>query len=171
MQVDGEVSRQTLILQLSEVLKQHCASYEDLCVLLSAQIEALKENDISRLQMLLASQDEMVMRIGSTEERRAEIQSELAAALDGVEVSSTLGEILESEEIPTESKESIFRIRDRLADLTARVKELNEQNREMVSEALKFIAYLLDGFHTLAKSGNTYADEDSVLSLLMDRKV
>ncbi len=162
-----------LLEQLTDVLSDHCSAYRDLSVLLSAQTEALQKNDLSELSLLLRSQEELVSGITASEERRKGIQSQLAEKLQ-VRDNLLLSELLEMPGLPEGPGQRLSRLRENLVELTEQVRELNQENHELVQQALKFIGFSLDGLKSLAAGPDTYAgeDEDGISnSLMMDKKM
>ncbi|MFO8059685.1 MAG: flagellar protein FlgN [Bacillota bacterium] len=161
-----------LVQQLAEVLERHCEAYEDLCALLSSEREALKDNDIDDLHTLLLGQEGVIMRIARDEEVRMKIQCELAEILD-LDPEASLVELLERTEIASFHRRRLDRARARMLELAQRAGSINEDNRDLVHQALKFIAYSLDEVRVLAGGGITYdkgSSGDRSDALLMDEK-
>ena len=60
-----------------------------------------------------------------------------------------------------------------MLELVEQVESINEDNRDLVHQALKFTAYSLDGVRLLAGGGTTYdrtCSRDWSEALLMDKK-
>lgn len=167
-----QVSASDLVQQLAEVLERHCGAYEDLCALLSSERDALKDNNIADLHALLLGQEGVILRIAADEEVREEIQSELAGSL-GMDPESSLVDFLEQGGLSSFEKNRLTRARTRMLELIERAGSINADNRDLVHQALKFIAYSLDGVRILAGGGITYdggSSEDRSEALLMDEK-
>ena len=166
MPVSGSVD------QLADVLERHCGTYEDLCALLFSERDALMENDIDELASLLLAQQELMFQVATDEDVRMTIQSGLAASL-GMDRDASLGDLLEQGDLSTSERDRLGRARARMSALVEQVESINEDNRDLVHQALKFIAYSLDGVRLLAGGGTTYdrtRSRDRSGALLVDRK-
>lgn len=159
---------------LAQILERHCAAYANLCTLLESQREAIKDNDLAELRSLLITQERMLMSIAADEARREEVQEELVRHLDISQHDISLQELVEAEGISPFYRRRLNAARIEAVQLMDRVKVLNEENRNLIQVALKFVAYSLDGIRIMGQSGLTYGDDrhdaGDVDPVLMDRK-
>ena len=169
-----DVSTSQLLGELVSVLDSHGDTYEEMCALLDGQQSALKTNDLANLEMLLDTQQEMVFRIAAAEEYRQSVQSELAGRLDIGEENLSLEELLTSARIPGSCRERLDDARRRVVFLTEKAQALNGQNRDLVHQALRFIAYSLSGVQKLTEGPGRYGQEGhsdgAADGLLIDRR-
>ncbi len=159
---------------LAQILERHCAAYSDLCTLLEAQREAIRDNDLAELRSLLTTQERMLMSIAADEARREEVQKELSRCLNISQENQNLQQLVQAEGISPFHQRRLNSARTEAVQLMDRVKLLNDENRSLVQEALKFVAYSLEGIRLMSRTGLTYAGDGDeagdVDPLLMDRK-
>jgi len=170
-----EAAMADLYRKLCEILDGHAEAYEEICDLLRHQREVLKENDLKGLERLLRRQQDIILEVAGTEERRREVQSELADRL-GIDrnLDPPLEELVRIEDIPDAYRRRLVSSRERVVQLTDEAKRLNAQNRALVRQALSFISYSIDGIRDLAEGGRTYGDggrsDGDADALMMDRR-
>ncbi len=153
-------------------LEQHCDAYRDLRELLAAQETALCENDLARLQKILAAQDEILGGIAVREEARHADHMLLLEWAGGEEIG--LADILRRLNQDPGLIERATRADSRLHALTMEVRARNESNGELVRQALDFVNYSMETIRELAMDANTYRgpekDSGEPPSMLMDKK-
>ncbi|MFP4200879.1 MAG: flagellar protein FlgN [Bacillota bacterium] len=151
---DAEMA--TLAGEVARLLSDHCRAYEDLKVLLKAQTEALRDDDLKRLQKILRGQDEILAGVVAREGTRCAVEARIEERTGSPGID---WEYLGREfAIPRETIEQAVRAEGRLKDLTGEISSINAANGELVEGALRFIRYSMEAIRVMALETNTYHD-------------
>jgi len=164
-----------LFAMLQKVLRGHVAKYEEICDLLKRQRDRLMENDPDGLEKLVRIQQDRVLDVASTEEKRKLIQEEITDRLNIQNTEdASIGDLMDAANITGSLRRSLDEVREEMIQLTETARDLNRQNNELIKQSLKFVSYSINEIQKMAGSGGTYGregragkDNDSVL---MDRK-
>lgn len=135
------MSREELGRALTECLKDVAAMLEHAHRVALKQQEALVSNDAEGIALTARAQEEVLRRIGESDERAAAVASELAEAA-GLNVDSTDSHaIAEAAGFPYTSL--IEQEMNKIAGLAARVEHENEVNSTLLKNGLDIIACCL----------------------------
>lgn len=131
----------SLMENLIEVLCQESGEYEGLLELSRKKTRIIAGADLEELQKITDDEQELVDRLNRLEKKRVEVTKDIANVLNkDVEEMKLSGLIKMLSARPAEQVQ-LARAHDRLQSAVQSLRRVNEQNRELLEEALGMVEF------------------------------
>ena len=151
--------------RLCEVLSALESRHRQLYQMAEEKQEALIAVEIDDLMEVVEREEELLEDINDLEARRQSLSDKLTGSIEEIEPGqfnlSALIEYLENESILSDLREKLAAQQDSLQNLLQDLERLNEQNRELLLEAMKFNEFSLKVLLQGATPNSTYQPDGS----------
>lgn len=122
--------------KLYKILSEEYRVYEELQKLGNKKQEALIENELEELAEIVEAETELMDNVDNLEAARLELLEAIATDLDEPVNELSFNELLS--ELPAAKQAEFSELREKLLELIEELNALNESNRQLLMEALKF---------------------------------
>lgn len=137
----------SLMENLIDVLNKESAEYEILLALSQKKTPVIVKNNLEELQKITDEEQTVVSRIANLEKKRMEITADIANVLNkDVEALKLKAMIDMLENRPAEQK-LLSEAHDRLQSSVRGLQRVNEQNRELLLNALEMVDFEINLLH------------------------
>lgn len=126
--------------QLVEILGEQTTRYEELLGLSKEKRDVIIANDIEALQKINHLENLVISQNHKLEKKRLELVADMAVVLSQKEEELTLTRLIELMKDQEEEK-TLIEARDRIKVVIDELHEINQQNGELVQNALDYIEY------------------------------
>jgi len=151
--------------RLCEVLSALESRHRQLYQMAEEKQEAIIAVEIDDLMEVVEREEELLEDINDLEARRQSLSDKLTGSIEEIEPGqfnlSALIEYLENESILSDLREKLAAQQDSLQNLLQDLERLNEQNRELLLEAMKFNEFSLKVLLQGATPNSTYQPDGS----------
>lgn len=158
---------------LLEILAQQKKVYREIREVAEAKQETLVENEIEELSEIVSQEEELTGEINSLEDKRSDISERIAELLGKDEMNISLLR----QYVSGERESSLAALQAELTELLEDVSRLNEQNRQLLLDAMKFNEFSLklimqgaEGDSTYSADGKTVKKNDQQARNIIDRQ-
>lgn len=131
----------SLMENLIEVLGQESEEYEGLLALSQKKMRIIAGANLEDLQKITDDEQEVVGRLNRLEKRRIEVTADIANVLNKDVETMKLSDLIEMMAARPEEQAKLAQIQDRLKSVVREVQRTNEQNRELLEEALELVNF------------------------------
>lgn len=131
----------SLMENLIEVLEQESGEYEGLLSLSQKKTPVIVSGNLEELQKITDDEQELVSRIGRLERKRREIIADIANVLNKDVESLKLNQIIDMLAARPAEQRELAAIHDRLQSSVYELRRVNEQNKELLSNALEMVEF------------------------------
>lgn len=126
---------------LIEVLEQESKEYEGLLSLSQKKTPIIVSGNLEELQKITDDEQELVSRIARLEKKRAETTADIANVLNkdvtGLKLTNLIGMLAAR----PEEQQRLAAVHDRLRSAVRGLQRTNEQNRELLVNALEMVEF------------------------------
>ena len=126
---------------LIEVLSQESEEYEGLLSLSQKKMRIISSANLEDLQRITDDEQEVVSRLNRLEKRRIEVTADIANVLNRDVETMKLTNLIEMMSARPAEQAKLAEIHDRLKSIVREVQRTNEQNRELLEEALEMVSF------------------------------
>ena len=126
---------------LIEVLEQESGEYEGLLSLSQKKTPVIVSGNLEELQKITDDEQELVSRIGRLERKRREVIADIANVLNKDVESLKLNQIIDMLAARPAEQQKLAAIHDRLQSSVYELRRVNEQNKELLSNALEMVEF------------------------------
>lgn len=126
--------------QLLEIMGEQANRYEELLGLALEKRDVIIANDIESLQKINHLENILVSQNQKLEKKRQSIVADMAMVLNQKENDLTLTKLIELMK-DQEEHQSLVDLRDNFKKILDELKQVNQQNGELVQHALEYIEY------------------------------
>lgn len=131
----------SLIEELVTTLDREEKVYADLIPIQEEKIRAIIANDLTALERLANSEQKLVDEVGNLEAKRVRITKDIATVLGKNAETMKLEQIAEALKNQPDEQRQLQELHDRLRRTTARLQELNVQNKDLLNQALEMVEF------------------------------
>lgn len=131
----------SLMENLIEVLGQESEEYEGLLALSQKKMRIIAGANLEDLQKITDDEQEVVSRINRLEKRRIEVAADIANVLNKDVETMKLTNLIEMLSARPAEQAALAAVHDRLKSVVREVQRTNEQNRELLEEALELVNF------------------------------
>lgn len=131
----------SLMENLIEVLCQESAEYEGLLTMSQKKNQVIASADLEELQKITDDEQELVDRLNRLEKKRVEVTKDMANVLNRDVEEMKLSSLIEMLASRPEEQAKLADAQNRLQRAVQSLKRINEQNRELLEEALDMVAF------------------------------
>ena len=122
--------------KLYKILSEEYRVYQELKRLGNKKQEALIENELEELAEIVEAETELMDNVDNLEVARLQLIESIAKDMDQSAEELSFNQLLP--ELPEAKKDEFSELRDKLLELIEDLNALNESNRQLLMEALKF---------------------------------
>lgn len=126
---------------LIEVLGQESEEYEGLLALSQKKMRIIASANLEDLQRITDDEQEVVSRLNRLEKRRIEVAADIANVLNKDVETMKLTNLIEMLSARPAEQAALAAVHDRLKSVVREVQRTNEQNRELLEEALELVNF------------------------------
>ncbi len=131
----------SLMENLIEVLGQESEEYEGLLALSQKKMRIIAGANLEDLQKITDDEQEVVSRLNRLEKRRIEVAADIANVLNKDVETMKLTNLIEMLSARPTEQAALAAVHDRLKSVVREVQRTNEQNRELLEEALELVNF------------------------------
>ena len=131
----------SLMENLIEVLEQESVEYEGLLSLSQKKTPVIVSGNLEELQKITDDEQELVSGIGRLEKRRREVIADIANVLNKDVEGLKLNQIVDMLAARPAEQQELAAIHDRLQRSVYELRRVNEQNKELLSNALEVVEF------------------------------
>ena len=131
----------SLMENLIEVLSQESEEYEGLLALSQKKMRIIAGANLEDLQKITDDEQEVVSRLNRLEKRRIEVAADIANVLNKDVETMKLTNLIEMLSARPAEQAALAAVHDRLKSVVREVQRTNEQNRELLEEALELVNF------------------------------
>lgn len=131
----------SLMENLIEVLQQESAEYERLLELSQEKTPLIVGGDLNQLQKITDDEQIMVSRLHNLEKKRAEVTADIANVLNRDVEDLKLANLIEMMAARPQEQAQLAEAHDRLQSAVHTLRRTNEQNRELLTNALEMVEF------------------------------
>lgn len=147
----------SLMENLIDVLNKECSEYEVLLELSRKKTPVIVSGDLEKLQKITDEEQTVVSRIHNLERRREEVTADIANVLNKDVKILKLSNLIDMLAARPAEQKILATAHDRLQASVRGLKSANEQNRELISNALEMVEFEMNLIHA-AKSAPATAN-------------
>ena len=131
----------SLMENLIEVLCQESGEYEGLLELSRKKTRIIAGADLEELQKITDDEQELVDRLNRLEKKRVEVTKDIANVLNRDVEEMKLSSLIEMLSARPAEQAQLAKAHDRLQSAVQCLRRVNEQNRELLEEALEMVEF------------------------------
>lgn len=134
----------SLMENLMTVLENESQEYENLLELSSSKTPIIVAGDLEELARITDEEQLVVERINHIEKEREVIYKDIANVINKDVNTLKLGDLVDMLSSRKEEQQRLAKVHDRLRASVHSVKRVNEQNRELISNAMELVEFNLN---------------------------
>lgn len=131
----------SLMENLIDVLDQECTEYEGLLTLSQKKTPIIASGNLEDLQKITDDEQNVVIRINHLEKQRVEATKDIANVLNRDVDSLKLTNLIDMLAGRPAEQEKLAAAHDRLQTVVHSLQRINEQNRELLTNALEMVEF------------------------------
>ena len=131
----------SLMENLIEVLEQESKEYEGLLSLSQKKTPIIVSGDLAELQKITDDEQESVGRINHLEKKRVGVTADIANVLNKDVANLKLANLIEMMAARPAEQQKLAAAHDRLQRAVRELRRTNEQNRELLANALEMVEF------------------------------
>ncbi len=147
----------SLMENLIDILNQEGTEYEELLVLSQKKTPVIVRGDLEELQEITDDEQNLASRIAHLEKTRVEITADIANVLNKDVNSLKLRSLIEMLDGRPEEQARLTQAHDRLQSVVRGLMRTNEQNKELLANAMEMVEFeltLLQAARTAPETAN-----------------
>ncbi len=147
----------SLMENLIEVLDKECSEYEGLLALSRRKTPIIVSNNLENLQKITDEEQELVGRVTRLDKQRMEITADIANVLNKDVATLKLANLIEMLAGRPAEQKALTDSHDRLQAAVKDLQRVNEQNKELLQNALEMVEFemnLLQAAKTAPETAN-----------------
>ncbi len=147
----------SLMENLIEVLERECEEYEGLLALSQMKTQIIASGNLEDLQKITDDEQDLVGRVNQLDKRRVEVTADIANVLNRDVEKMKLSNLIEMLAGRPKEQAMLAEVYDRLQSAVRGLQRVNEQNRELLVDALEMVEFemnLLQAVKTAPETAN-----------------
>ena len=145
----------SLLENLIDVLDREHFEYEKLLILAEKKTTAVVKSDVESLSDITEDEQEIVGRIQSMEKQRIKVLADVANVVNRDVEDLILTNIIQMLEPRPAEQQKLAKVHDRLKTVVHQVRQVNEQNRDLILNALEMIEFDINMFQAMKAAPET----------------
>lgn len=145
----------SLMENLIDVLDKECSEYEVLLALSQRKTPIIVSGNLENLQKITDEEQEVVSRVNNLDKRRMVITADIANVLNKDVKTLKLANLIEMLAGRPAEQRALAESHDRLQAAVRELQRINEQNRELLTNALEMIEFELNMFQAMKAAPET----------------
>jgi len=147
----------SLMENLIDVLEKECSEYEVLLALSRKKTPIIVGGNLEELQKITDEEQLVVSRIGGLEKTRTQVMKDIANVMNRDVTQLKLTNLIQMLASRPAESGKLAELHDRLKNVTANMQRVNEQNRQLIENALEMVEFdmnLLQSVKTAPETAN-----------------
>lgn len=140
---------------LIDVLDKESQEYENLLTLSMKKTPVIVSEDLDELAKITDEEQIIVSRINHLDNQRTEAINDIANVLNKDVDNLKIADLIKMLAARPEEQEKLATVFDRLQESVRNVKRVNEQNRELIQEALELVQFNMTVLQAMNKAPET----------------
>ena len=140
---------------LIDVLEKESQEYEELLTLSMKKTPVILSEDLEQLANITDEEQIIVSRINHLDNQRNEAVNDIANVLNKDVEKLKIVDLIKMLAARPEEQEKLAAVFDKLQENVRRVKRINEQNRELIQEALELVQFNMNVLQAMNKAPET----------------
>ncbi len=140
---------------LIDVLEKESQEYENLLALSMKKTPVIVSEDLEQLAKITDEEQIIVSRINHLDHQRNEAVNDIANVLNKDVEKLKIVDLIKMLAARPEEQEKLAIVFDKLQDNVRSVKRINEQNRELIQEALELVQFNMNVLQAMNKAPET----------------
>jgi len=124
-----------------DVMAKECSEYEGLLTLSQNKTPIIVSGDLVKLQKITDDEQELVSRIANLDKTREEVTADIANVLNKDVNTLKIANLITMLEGRPAEQQALATIHDRLQTSVRELKRVNEQNKELLDNALEMVEF------------------------------
>ncbi len=145
----------SLMENLLEVLDRESAEYEGLLELSQRKTPLIVGGDLENLQKITDDEQNIVSRIHNLEKKRLEVTADIANVLNRDVETLKLSNMIEMMAGRHQEQARLAEAHDRLSSAVHALQKINEQNRELLTNALEMVEFEMNLMQSMRAAPET----------------
>lgn len=145
----------SLMENLMDVLESEASEYEILVGLSTKKTPIIIQGDLAALQQITDEEQIVVGRIQRLERKREEVIGDIANVINKDVADLKLVNLIEMLRERPEESGKLAGIHDKLKDVVHRMERVNDQNRELIKNALEMVEFDLNVIQSMKAAPET----------------
>jgi flagellar biosynthesis/type III secretory pathway chaperone len=126
---------------LIDVLEKESSEYEGLLELSERKTTVIVSNNLEDLQKIMDEEQELVSRISNLEKKREEVNADIANVLNKDVKTLKLKDLIAMLADRPQERKPLEEVHDRLRETVRGLKRVNEQNMELLKNAMDMVEF------------------------------
>lgn len=139
--------------QLCDILDQETAIYHTILEKSREKTDVVVDGKVQELDNIVKTERALVMQVGQLEQKREEVVSKIASILK-LNNNLNMSQLIQNVPVPYQDKLRTYRAR--LESIIHQLREINEMNGKLITNALDYVEFSLNIITNASMSGNTY---------------
>jgi len=139
----------SLMENLIDVLTSECQEYKNLLKLSEAKTPVIVSGNLNELARITDEEQLIVGKINKYEIVRQGVFADIANVINKDVKTLKLGDLIEMLASRTDEQQKLAKVHDDLKVAVASVKRVNDQNRELIQNALEMVEFNLNVLHSM----------------------
>lgn len=131
----------SLMENLISVLREECREYDGLLELSHRKTAVIVSNNLENLEKITDEEQDLVSRISNLEKKRMEVTADMANVLNKDVNTLKLADLIDILEGRPAEQKALAEIHDSLHTSVRELKRVNEQNQELIKNALEMVEF------------------------------
>jgi flagellar biosynthesis/type III secretory pathway chaperone len=140
---------------LIDVLERESSEYEGLLELSERKTTVIVSNNLEDLNKIMDEEQELVSRISNLEKKREEVIADIANVLNKDVKTLKLKDLIEILADRPQERKPLEEVHDRLRDSVRGLKRVNEQNMELLKNAMDMVKFDLNLLQSMKAAPET----------------
>lgn len=145
----------SLMENLISILETEASEYEILVGLSTQKTPVIIDGDLTALQQITDEEQIVVGRIQRLERQREEVIGDIANVINKDVEELKLTNLIKMLKDRPEESEKLALVHDKLKDVLHRMERINEQNRELIKNAMEMVEFDLNVIQSLKTAPET----------------
>ncbi len=152
----------SLMEELIQTLNEEESLYGQLIPVEEEKTRAIISNDLDALREIAVQERELVDRTSALENKREQVAMDIATVLGRDPKTITLEQIASVLKNQPQDQKKLQEVHDRLRRTVSRLQELNDQNKDLLKEAIDMVEYNMNVIRsTRMSSGSSNYSSDA----------
>lgn len=126
---------------LIEILGQECTEYERLLEISQKKTPVIIKGDLEELQKITDEEQSLASKVANLERKRSEVYADIANVINKDVKTLKLNHLITMLENRPAERDALAGVHDRLQSAVRGLQRVNEQNRELLANALEMIEF------------------------------
>ena len=131
----------SLMENLIDIFNRECSAYEGLLEVSQRKTPIIASGNLENLQKITDEEQDMVNRLNSLERERREVTADIATVLNKDVTKLTLTNLIDMMQTRPAEQSVLAEIHDRLRKTMRELRRVNEQNGELLKDALEMVEF------------------------------